>query len=121
MKTSMKCIFISIHLPQLMAMVKSPKYKFPYSKGKGGLSAHKLHREDKIHLANKIVVDGCDNIFQKNTRHLRPLLGSSSNNSVKNTLTVFTPIFKKRNKNSQNGHDDQKRDSVTFEMSGAIE
>ena len=56
----MECIFISIHLPQLMAMMKSPKYRFPYSKGNGGLSAHKLHREDKIHLANKIVVDGCD-------------------------------------------------------------
>ena len=53
-------MFISLHLPQLMAMVKSPKYRFPYSKGNGGLSAHKLHREDKIHLANKIVVDGCD-------------------------------------------------------------
>ena len=43
-----------------MAMVNSPKYKFPYSKGNGGLSAHKLLREDKIHLANKVVVDGRD-------------------------------------------------------------
>ena len=43
-----------------MAMVKSPNYRFSYSKGNGGLSAQKLLREDKIHLANKIVVDGSD-------------------------------------------------------------
>ena len=55
-----------------MAMVKSPNYRFSYSKGNGGLSAQKLLREDKIHLANKIVVDGSDSKKVSSEYCLRP-------------------------------------------------
>ena len=48
----MKCISMSTYLSQLITMVNAKKYRFPCSKDHGGLSANKLHREDKIHLAN---------------------------------------------------------------------
>lgn len=59
-KYCIESIFTSTYLPQLVTIVNAKKYRFSYSKDNGRLSPHKLQREDKMHLAKKIVVDGCD-------------------------------------------------------------